>query len=337
MENKLYCKFKDCQDTWDEDKPDCKCGEINYKDKDKGCKNYIGDKSDSIIENATEKEKVEGQRLPWHSSSMGELDISWLKSQRQPIIIGVVGQAEAGKTTLIATLYMLLRNGSKIGNYEFAGSYTLLGWEKIAHFLGFYQHKKLNFPPHTSSKTARIPGLLHLCLKDNYGQYHDILFTDAPGEWFTNWAARTEGEESRGARWIDEYADAFIVIADTEAFIASIGSTRRNLMSVVQKMRNTYQNRPSVLVWTKADKVIDSEIKKGITQQVIQNLPNIQPFDVAVININDDSEHLRENILNLVNHLLVQKHNSVNSLPQIEVKNPNDFFFSIRLDSYERK
>ncbi len=336
METQKYCKDSDCQDTWDGETPECKCGETNYRK----CGNYIGDKTvraagegDTVQESAKAQE---GLFLHWHGSAMGELDIAWLNVKKQPFIIGVIGQEDAGKTTLLATLYMLLRSGKSIGEYTFAGSYTLLGWEKLAHFLSFNSHKKVNFPPHTSSKEARLPGLLHLILKDKNGNLQDILFTDAPGEWFTNWAKFANADDSKGARWIDENADAFVIIADTKAFDDNPGTSRRGLVSIVERMKNTHQNRPTVLAWTKATINIDTEFKQGISDRVTNNLAEVKIIDTAVIDINEDTAYLRENILEMFNHLFTEKYTQKNKQPKISVTNADDFFFSIR-NNYDTK
>lgn len=332
MENNEYCKHTECNELWDEDQPDCKCGEIDFRNK---CKNYVGNDRGTLTEKRETKASENGLSLPWHANAMGELDMAWVKTKRFPFIIGVVGPAESGKTTLLATLYMLLRSGKNIGRYTFAGSYTLLGWEKIANFMSFHAHKVFYFPPHTSSNTARLPGLLHLRLKDEKERFQDVLFTDAPGEWFTNWAKRTEGDESKGARWIDQHADASIIIADTQAFTETIGKARNNLYSIVEKIRNTQADRPLALVWTKADKEIDADIKAGISAQIRQNLPHVNLFDTAVINLNEENENLRENVLELINYLLLHKYEQKNKPPVINDYDTADFFLSLRLKRSE--
>jgi hypothetical protein len=327
MEALKYCKDEDCQDTWDIGKPECKCGESDHI----MCQNYIGNKEtkEGNKEQINTKHQ-DGLLLNWHSNAMGELDIAWLNVKRLPLIIGVIGPADAGKTTLLATLYMLLRGGKSIGDYTFAGSYTLLGWEKLAHPLSFNMHKKIYFPPHTSSKEARLPGLLHLALKDKNDNLQDILFTDAPGEWFTNWAKSADAPESKGARWIDENADAFVIVSDTKAFSESIGASRRVLVSIAERMKNTYQNRPTVLAWTKATFEIDNTIKTGISERVKKNLSDVKVFDTAVIDINEETAYLLDNILEIFSHLITEKYSQKNKKPIVSTTNTDDFFFSIR-------
>lgn len=327
-----YCQDKDCETYWDEENPEsnCQCGNPNYKK----CEYYIGERTGESEEPSANEVDTETLFLPWHSNAMGSLDAEWINSKRQPFIIGVVGNAEAGKSTLLANLYMLMRNGKNIGDYAFSGSYTLLGWERLAHFLSFHTHKRVSFPPHTSSNNARIPGLLHLLLKDKNGQFQDVLFTDAPGEWFTNWSDIADADESKGAKWINENADAFIIVADSKAFNES-QSKARPLFRIVSRMRDTHNMRPTALVWAKSDISIDAQIKAVISEKIITQLPNTQTYDVAVIN--HDSEDLSLNVLKLVNQLLTEQYDKKNELPEIAISNPNDFFFTIRLDSYARK
>ncbi len=43
----------------------------------------------------------------------------------------------------------------------------------------------------------------------------DVLLTDAPGRWFSQWALYEEAPAAEGARWIARNADAFLVFADS--------------------------------------------------------------------------------------------------------------------------
>lgn len=327
---KHNCKDEECQEDWNEENPECLvCGVLNYRN----CPNYIQDSEEEIMKPETTLENTM-LPFPWEGTAMGRKDIEQIHSQQQPIIIGVIGHANAGKTTLLAVLYMLLRGGNRIGNYQFAGSNTLLGWETLAHFLTFNTHKKLLFPPHTSRNLMRVPGLLHLLLKDEHGRFQDVIFTDSPGEWFKDWAISADIEESKGARWIDENADAFILVADCEAFKKNIGKTRLALMQIVERMKNTYENRPTALVWMKSDVAIHEDVeksnsyKKELTTKIQKHLSDVQSYDVSVMNHKDND--FLNNILVLTNQLLIENHHKSNTIPFIDIKNKQDFFFNFR-------
>src|SRR5690242_4491876 len=90
--------------------------------------------------------------LPWSGSAMGLVDLGFVSGRGKPIVIGVAGPENAGKTTLLACWYLLLGRGllEHIDHF-FAGSYTLEGWESVAGALRWDPGRSASFPPHTSS------------------------------------------------------------------------------------------------------------------------------------------------------------------------------------------
>lgn len=324
----MNCSFEQCNTDWNEENPECLCGLPDYKK----CENFLKANSTSTEQEIALPTSA-GELLPiaWNGQGMGVHDKGLISQQRLPFMVGVVGKAEAGKTTLLAVLYALLRKGNAIGNFQFAGSYTLLGWEKIVENLTFHARKPLSFPPHTSSNNSvRIPSLLHLLLKNRANEaYQNVLFTDASGEWFTNWAENAEGEGAKGAKWIDENADVFMLVADTKAFVEEFGTARHELNKIAQRLKNNLHGRPVALVWAKADVGFSQEKKTDIIKGLQKHLPHLKTFDMAVGNYPENSD-LITNILDIVNYLLTANAQKRNELPPIEVKNQDDFFFAIR-------
>lgn len=324
---KLNCKSKKCQEDWDANAPSCLDGEIEVE----SCKNYCGNSGSNDVENPVSPESNENKKLPWSGSALGELDLGWVSQIRMPITIGLLGYHNTGKTTFLATLYMLIRAGKKIGQWSFAGSYTLMGWERIAQFMQHHPHKIISFPPHTSANVSRVPGLLHLLLKNENGKYIDLIFPDAPGEWFQNWAKSADDSSSVGARWIDNNADCYILVADCSAFKESIGKARRGLTGMADRVRNTLSGRPISLVWTKADEDLDKGIKEKITDKVRKVLPDIQPFDVAVVNLKKNDKFIL-NIIEIINWSINSHFQGerLENWPSIPVQKSEDYFFAIR-------
>lgn len=311
------CEFKGiCTDPENEG---CLLGFMNYH---RTCQHH------SKKNDAENQENQENQDLPltWSGNSFGEIDINVVTYIRKPTIIGLVGPSNAGKTTFLATLYMLLRSGKKIKNFSFAGSYTLLGWEHLAHFLTFKADNQIEFPPHTSRNLGRIPGLLHLSLKNENDEFKDILFTDAPGEWFSTWATNVNADGARGARWIDKHSDRTVLFADCEEFKKNIGGFRLQLKQIAERMRNNNKARPIALVWAKSDVEINKEIKTGIGKNISGLFSNYKEFDVSVKN--NANGKLLINIMNTIDWLFESKLN--NKKIKIDVKNTSDFFFVLR-------
>src|SRR5882724_13424528 len=149
-----------------------------------GCPNvfeckYYKQATVNTAENTVSTAIDESYRIPWTGNTMGLTDLSFLTASSKPILIGITGVASAGKTTFLASLYCLLRHGRGISDYSFSGSLTLNGWEDIAWYLSWKENGSIQFPPHTTNNSGRVPGLLHLAMKNSKGEKVDLIFTDA--------------------------------------------------------------------------------------------------------------------------------------------------------------
>jgi hypothetical protein len=229
--------------------------------------------------------------LPWSGGALGLADVGFVAGRAKPIIVGILGPHSAGKTTLLGSWYLLLGSGQLKGvGQKFAGSYSLEGWEAVAASLRWSPGQKPTFPPHTTSRSGRAPGLLHLAFRQQNNQLRDFLFTDAPGEWFHKWAVNAGAEEAEGARWISEHADILLVIADREALSGqSLGSARNAFQLLATRVAAERRNRPVALVWSKADCQVDGEMATTIREAVTGPMPDALEFSVSIYS-EDDSE-----------------------------------------------
>ncbi len=268
-----FCRHHDCF------VPDVSCvmGELDAH----RCQFWTGVQPADADERAGDAEQV--TTLPWHGNSLGTTDTPFVAARSRPLTIGVVGAEGAGKTTLLGTVYSLVARGRFVGGRRFSGSYTLGGWEAIAHNLRWQGVTPPSFPPHTPRGAARAPGLLHLALRDGQDRARDVLLTDAPGEWFRRWAVDREAADAEGARWVARYADAFMLFADSEALAGlSRGVARTTTQLLTQRLAAEAGERPIAIVWAKADVAVPERTRTVLTETFERYLPAAHEFHVTV-------------------------------------------------------
>lgn len=287
---------------------------------------------------ADEKEAIEEEReaseyfvrIPWTGNTFGLQDLNFLSSTSKVILIGIAGVASAGKTTFLATLYCLLRHGYTIGDYKFAGSLTIIGWENIAWYLSWKPNNEIQFPPHTSSNAGRIPGLLHISLRNSKGEKKELVFTDAPGEWFDKWTYNINDSNAKGAIWIHSHADAFLLFSDCEMLASEqLGKARKQTRLVADRLKQNLENRPLGLVWSKSDIVLDKEIKSQITNYILNSdIENYQEFETSVRE--GENGIFYENVRRTIEWILSVLSKQTNTLPGLQQFKSEDMFLSKR-------
>jgi hypothetical protein len=254
----------------------CQVGESSLQQ----CKFWLS--SRDAQEQAAAAEPDDGARLPWTGNAMGAGAIGFLSGATRTRLVGVFGVAGSGKTSLLGAWYLLIGRGIGPKGISFAGSLTLEGWENIAGNLRWTGAHGPSFPPHTSSGSGRHPGLLHLDLQVEDGR-HDLLFADAPGEWFSRWSVRREGQDAVGAAWVSGAADVLLVIADSEELAGQrLGTARASLQSLLRRVGAERRGRPVALVWTKCDVQVDEQMRTAVKNAADLALGTYETFSVSM-------------------------------------------------------
>ncbi len=236
--------------------------------------------------------------LPWSGLAMGESDLNFISGKVTPITVGIVGPESAGKTTILGAFYLLLGRGAlTTGSSSFSNSYTLAGWEAVAASLHWRPGQPPSFPPHTPSGTARAPGMLHLGFRREDGSLRDLIFADAPGEWFRKWAVNEQDAEAEGARWIARQADVTLLIADRQALSGpTMGTARNDFQMLAQRAVAESRERRLALVWTKGDVDVAPAMEERIRNAVRSGSAGVPEFTVSVLpcNATDAAEGFRK-------------------------------------------
>jgi len=266
------CSDEDCI------KLECTLGELDRT----VCKNWKREQKEDDNEATVEAPST----AAWHSDVLSEPDLNLLSVQRRPHLVALIGPHNVGKTTFLAATHLSLLRTPAIGEWEFAGSLTLLGWQKIIKHMQYPQDVGCppGFPPHTPISEDRVPGLLHYSLRyRDHDQLRDVLFTDAPGEWFKEWAIHRDDMPYPGASWIAEHADTFLFFVDSEELAGSDAGTARLLIeSISGRLAQALNHRPVAIIWSKSDIEIDESIRGQIEKIIKRELPGASHFQISV-------------------------------------------------------
>ena len=276
-------------------------------------------------------DNIETRRLlPWSGNSFGIVDLELVSGRSNPTIIGIVGPHDAGKTTLLAAMYLLISHGRMPKGRTLAGSYTLGGWENLANFLRWKGGQAPSFPPHTSSNSGRMPGLLHIALRNVDDSLEDVLLTDAPGEWFERWAVNKNAAGLEGARWISRFASAFMLFADSDALSGpQKGERRTQLIALAERLGDEAGARPVAVIWSKSDVEVSEGIRSALQKKFSKVFRNYHEFSVSVHAV-DGGSVTQDTFIYLLAWLLSKKAGIGGPIPSLPVINSQDPFLAFR-------
>ena len=224
-----------------------------------------------------------GQRLPWTGRALGLNDLSLASARAPAHLVGLVGPFNAGKTGFLTSIFAHLAKAGGIGSRLFAGSFTLEGWKRLKHYTVWPNARGPAFPPHTPDSAERVPSVLHLAFREEAKLIRDVLFTDAPGEWFTRWVKNQSADEAQGARWIAANASSFFFMVDREALAGRDGGKARYDTETLARLLSEHRRgRPIFAIWTKSDRPFDADAEKPVRQRLDTFFGDHQSFNVSV-------------------------------------------------------
>ena len=268
--------------------------------------------------------------IEWTGEALSPDTLSLVSQRSSPIIIASVGNVDAGKTSYLAMLYILLLNGHKLEDYQFAGSFTITAWDRLADKLRF-NRGSVAFPAPTPNNPDYYH-LLHLALKKE-SKLQDIILADASGEVFKLWADNKDDENAENARWIHNNASAFLLFVDCEALEKRKAIARAEILDIANRLVQDLGNRPVAVVWSKSDRIsnVHEKIKVLIKEQLkeifhdnylefeVTNYPNITPDELC-----------HGNNLKTLNWLLNRCTQISDIVPELETTNKEDIFLNYR-------
>ena len=235
------------------------------------------------------KPESSGERPWWSGNALTPRALRHLCGDARPRIVAMIGLADAGKTSVLSTLYLLLKARKRPTERGFAGSFTLLAWEGISHRMHWRGDQPPTYPARTTGE-GREPGLLHLRLAGVDG-YENVLLTDVPGEWFREWARDRNHAAAAGARWIAEHADVLWLFVDGEALSKRETRNRaaRESLALIERMKVEQNARPVSVVWTKDDLTATNAVLEDVRNALNVAFPRARQFAAVAANSHADA------------------------------------------------
>ena len=304
--------------------PRCHEGNENYEQ----CEYWKLHNIDKVDTKVSSKPDVTKGNLTWTGEPFQIDDIYQVSRRSNPVVIGIVGRANAGKTTFLAMLYTLLLNGKKFDNFDFAGSKTIEGWDFLHHKLKVYK-SKVAFHDPTPSQYLR---LLHFALRDTNEQLKDILFSEASGEVFTLWSQNREDNNADNARWIYENSNAFILFIDCEDFIDRRNLAKTEIIDLAQMLQHDLKGRPVVAVWSKSDEKakVHPKLRESLTEELNSLFTNYTELDISNFSTEDPDELVHKNNMKVINWLLEKIFVPTMKELIVSSQHKNDYFINYK-------
>ena len=268
--------------------------------------------------------------ISWTGELLDVEEIKQISYRNSPIIIGLVGKADAGKSSYLGMLFSLFLNGKKLSNFGFTGTNTILGWEKLAHTMRL-KRGNIKFPPPTPSDPDYY-SFLHLALRAKCNRLQDVLLTDTSGEVFLQWASNREDENANSARWIHKNSSGFILFVDCEALVKQKNAAKSEVIDIAQQLKYKNNKRPVVIVWSKSD--VFNDINKNIRESLSEDLQEMFEIckEIKVTNFsNDDPDELcHKNNFQVIDWLLSNILKTSNIKLKLEAEKTEDFFLNYK-------
>lgn len=264
----------------------------------------------------------------WTGAPLKMNELATITSRGTPCFIGIIGKADAGKTTFLAMLYTLLYNGKTLKNYHFAGSKTIIGWDELYQRLKVKKNK-VDFPDPTPANYYR---LLHIAFRNSRQQLTDVLFSDASGEVFYRWSQNKDDASAENARWIYEYANGFILFIDCEDLIQRKNAAKEEVIAIAEMLKNNLNKRPVIAVWSKADEKhnIDSRVKNALQEELKEMFENYEEIDISNFSKDDPDQLVHKNNMEVIDRMLEKIDAPQPLFIPVNAANTGDLFLNYR-------
>ncbi|MGN7722277.1 TRAFAC clade GTPase domain-containing protein [Chitinophaga sp. 22620] len=319
--------------------PDCPAPrglcKVHFSNEHPKCEHW---RDEQIATGSGSRTTAKGQYLfPWQGAAMEPKDIALVSARSSPVILGMIGTADAGKTSYLSMLFCLLLNGWRFDGWQFSGSYTLSAWESLAQYMTIKRAGRVSFPPPTPSNPD-FYSFYHLALRHE-NRFRDVLFADSSGEVFKRWSTDTQDNGAENARWIYAHSSAFVLFVDCAALVVRMAQAVFDICQMAEQLATNLDGRPVAIVWSKSDRLADipTTIQQSLREDLYNIFGNVDTYEVSNFSTpGQDPGHFNDNLV-VITDLLSRIHQKTLTLPApADAQPPVDDYFLNYHNAYAR-
>ena len=188
----------------------------------------------------------------WSGDALGPEFASRMDLATPPLRVLIAGPPSSGKTSLLTAQFLDLdRLPSTTLPAQFAGSYTLYGYDRLCDTAFRWKEGGGTAMPHTGRGSGRDPAWLHLALKfPNTCRVRHLLLSDMPGELFTAWS----GDADALPLSLQSSVDAYWLVLDASKAKEKV--QRSAAQDLLRRIAQATPSRSVEVILTKVDQVM---------------------------------------------------------------------------------
>jgi hypothetical protein len=193
-------------------------------------------------------------------------EVGAVMGEAETTLVIVAGDTNSGKTSLIGLSYSAFLQGP-VGEWRFAGSRTLLGYEELVQNHRASAEYDLPDTPHTETKVEEF---YHLDIQSQHdGRQRRLLFHNVSGERYQDAINKTVDAAKLD---LVHRADAIVVMVDGERLLkrASAAQAKTRLIDVLSALaqaKHLENNQPVQIVISRWDLVENVRAQEQINSQ----------------------------------------------------------------------
>lgn len=189
-----------------------------------------------------------------------------LASEVETTVVIVAGDVDSGKTTLIGRSYSSFLEGP-VGTWRFAGSRTLLGYERRVHNHRLSSNQNAAVTDHTP---LGVDEYYHLDVQSTDGELRRLLLHDISGEAYQQATNSTSGAEALDML---RRADVIVILLDGDRLLkkakrSAAVSRLQDLLLSIARVGHLKKAPPVQIVVSRWDYVKAADKETGIKEEM---------------------------------------------------------------------